>query len=66
MFSPGRTVMLLLFCPFGENRLIFEIIFWQAVKNKKPYVAMELVQPDTLEEVYANHKKSVEYLLENF
>jgi len=50
----------------GENRLIFEIIFWQAVKNKKPYVAMELVQPDTLEEVYANHEKSVEYLLENF
>jgi len=50
----------------AESLLIFEIPFWLAMKNKKPYVAIELVQPNTLEEAYANHKKSVEYLLENF
>jgi sugar phosphate isomerase/epimerase len=48
----------------GENLLIFDVIFWQAVKYGKPYVAIELFPPDSLEQVYANHKKSIEYLLE--
>jgi sugar phosphate isomerase/epimerase len=50
----------------GENRLIFEIIFWEAVKHKKPYIAMELVQPDTLQQAIDNHAKSVAYLMQNF
>jgi sugar phosphate isomerase/epimerase len=51
----------------GENpRLIFEIVFWSASKNKAPYLAIELPQPNTLEELYANTKKSVEYLVQNF
>ena len=50
----------------GENPLIFEIVFWQAVKHKKPYVAIELAPPKTLDDVYANTKKSVEYLKQNF
>lgn len=50
----------------GENRLIFEIIFWEALKHNKPYIAMELVQPDTLQEANDNHAKSVAYLMENF
>lgn len=50
----------------GDNPLIFEIPFWQAVKYRKPYVAIELPAPKTLDDVSANHKKSVQYLLENF
>lgn len=50
----------------GENPLIFEIVFWEAAKNKKPYVAIELFPPDTMEQVQANHKASIRYLLENF
>ncbi len=50
----------------GENPLLFEIVFWQAVKNKKAYVAIELLPPDNLDQVHANHKKSIEYLLQNF
>jgi sugar phosphate isomerase/epimerase len=49
-----------------ENILIFEIVFWEAVKNKKPYVAIELFPPDTMDQVLANHKKSIEYLMQNF
>ena len=50
-----------------ENpRLIFEIVFWLASKNKAPYLAIELPQPNTLEELHANTKKSVEYLQQNF
>jgi sugar phosphate isomerase/epimerase len=49
-----------------ENILIFEIVFWEAVKNNKPYVAIELFPPDTMEQVVANHKKSIEYLMQNF
>jgi hypothetical protein len=50
----------------GENPLIFEIVFWQAVKYKKPYVAIELFPPDTMEQVQANHKASIAYLTQNF
>jgi sugar phosphate isomerase/epimerase len=50
----------------GENPLIFEIVFWEAVKNKKPYVAIELFPPDTMNEVQANHKASIKYLVENY
>jgi sugar phosphate isomerase/epimerase len=50
-----------------ENpRLIFEIVFWLASKNKAPYLAIELPQPNSLDELYANTKKSVEYLVRNF
>jgi sugar phosphate isomerase/epimerase len=50
-----------------ENpRLIFEIVFWLATKNKAPYLAIELPQPNSLDELYANTKKSVEYLRQNF
>jgi sugar phosphate isomerase/epimerase len=50
-----------------ENpRLIFEIVFWQAYKNKASYLAIEIPQPNTLEEVFANTKKSVEYLTQNY
>jgi sugar phosphate isomerase/epimerase len=50
----------------GENPLIFEIAFWEAVKNKKPYVAIELFPPDTMDQVQANHKASIQYLMENY
>jgi sugar phosphate isomerase/epimerase len=50
----------------AENTLIFEIVFWEAVKNKKPYVAIELFPPDTMDQVQANHKASIAYLKENF
>jgi sugar phosphate isomerase/epimerase len=50
-----------------ENpRLIFEIVFWLASKNQAPYLAIELPQPDSLDELYANTKKSVAYLMQNF
>lgn len=49
-----------------ENLLIFEIVFWEAVKNNKPYVAIELFPPDTMDQVVANHKKSIEYLRQSF
>jgi len=49
-----------------ENILLFEIVFWEATKNKKPYVAIELFPPDTMDQVLANHKKSIAYLKENF
>ncbi len=50
----------------GPNPLIFEVVFWQAVKYAKPYVALELFAPDTLEQAQANHKQSVAYLLEMY
>jgi len=49
-----------------QNPLMFEIVFWAAQKNNAPYLAIELPQPNTLDELYANTKKSVEYLLQNF
>lgn len=50
----------------GDNPLIFEIVFWEAVKNKKPHVAIELFAPDTMDQVQANHKASIKYLVENY
>lgn len=50
----------------AENILIFEIVFWEAVKHKKPYVAIELFPPDTMDQVLANHKASIAYLKQNF
>ena len=50
----------------ADNILFFEIAFWEAVKNKKPYVAIELFPPDTMDQVLANHKTSIEYLKQNF
>jgi len=50
----------------GENELDFNIIFSLMVKNKVPWVAIELVQVDKLEECYNNHEKSIEYLMKNY
>jgi len=50
----------------GDNELDFDIIFAIAAKNKRPYVGFELDQPDTLEQAYENHRKSVEYLKGKF
>ena len=50
----------------GDNELDFDIIFAIAAKNKRPYVGFELDQPATLEQVYENHKKSIEYLKSRF
>jgi len=49
-----------------DNELDFDIIFSALAKHKVSYVALELVPGNTVEETYANHKKSVEYLLKNF
>ena len=50
----------------GENELDFNIILALMAKNRVPWVAIELAQAGTLEECYANHKKSVEYLMNNY
>jgi sugar phosphate isomerase/epimerase len=50
----------------GENPLLFEVVFWQAMKNQKSYVAIELFPPDNMDQVYANHKASLAYLMQNF
>ena len=50
----------------GANPLPFDAVFQAISKNKTPYVAMELPQPNSLEELYANTKKSVDYLRQNY
>jgi sugar phosphate isomerase/epimerase len=50
----------------GENPLLFEVVLWQAMKNQKSYVAIELFPPDNMDQVYANHKASLAYLMQNF
>ncbi len=50
----------------GDNALLFEIVFWEAVKHKKPYVAIELFAPENMDQVGVNHKKSIQYLMENY
>jgi len=51
----------------GDNELSFATIFDITAKaNPSAYVAMELDRAATLEEVIANHAKSVEYLRQNF
>jgi hypothetical protein len=50
----------------AENEFEFDIIFPLMTKYKVPYVAIELAQAATLEECFANHQKSVEYLMKNY
>jgi len=51
----------------GDNELSFETIFEITSKaNPSAYVAMELDRAATLDEVIANHAKSVEYLHRKF
>ncbi len=50
----------------ADNVLDFDAIFAIAAKNKRPYIGFELDQPDTQDQAYENHKKSVEYLQQKF
>jgi len=50
----------------ADNALDFDAVFSIASKNKHPYIGFELDQPNTLDEAYANHKKSIEYLKGKF
>jgi hypothetical protein len=51
----------------GDNELSFETIFEITAKaNPSAYIAIELDRPATLEEVIANHAKSVKYLQQKF
>ncbi|MCE5284125.1 MAG: sugar phosphate isomerase/epimerase [Deltaproteobacteria bacterium] len=50
----------------NENELPFATYFSALSKEGKVYVAIELANPNTLEEAYANHLKSVDYLKANF
>jgi sugar phosphate isomerase/epimerase len=50
----------------AESELDFDIVFSILAKNKIPYVAIELDQAGKIEDCYANMKKSVEYLMNNF
>jgi sugar phosphate isomerase/epimerase len=50
----------------GDNPVPFDLVFGAMSKVKTPYISIELPQPDTLDELYANTKKSVEYLRKNF
>ena len=50
----------------GENELDFNVILSLMVKNRVPWVAIELAQADTLEECYSNHEKSIDYLTKNY
>jgi sugar phosphate isomerase/epimerase len=48
------------------NELPFDAYFAPLAKNGKVYVAIEVANAETLEDAYANHLKSVDYLLKNF
>ena len=48
------------------NELSLDVFLGALVKNGKVYVALELANADTLENAYANHKKSIDYLVKNF
>lgn len=48
------------------NELSFDFYFNLLSKNDKVYMAIEHANADTLEEAYANHEKSIKYLLNNF
>ena len=50
----------------GENELDFNVILSLMVKNRVPWVAIELAQAATVEECYDNHKKSIDYLMRNY
>ncbi|MHC4664828.1 MAG: hypothetical protein ACYS9T_02590, partial [Planctomycetota bacterium] len=46
----------------GDNELDFDIVFSSMSKHNVPYVAVELHGGKDLDEVYANHDKSIKYL----
>jgi sugar phosphate isomerase/epimerase len=48
------------------NELPFDLFFSALAKEGKAYVAIELANPDALDQAYGNHVKSVDYLLKNF
>lgn len=48
------------------NEVPFDVFLNALAKNGKVYIAFELANADTLENVYANHQKSIDYLLKNF
>lgn len=50
----------------ADNELDFDVIFALAANAKKPWVAFELAQPDTLEQALDNHRKSIAYLRSRF
>lgn len=53
--------------PFlNGNELPFDVYFKSLAKFGKVYVTIEHFNADTLEESYANHQKSIDYLLKNF
>jgi len=48
------------------NELPFDVFFSALAREGKAYVAIELANPDTLEQACGNHVKSVDYLRKNF
>jgi sugar phosphate isomerase/epimerase len=50
----------------ADNELEFNTIFALMKQYKVPYVAIEIVQAPTFQECADNHKKSIEYLKNNF
>lgn len=50
----------------SDNELDFNIVFASMIKQKVPYVGIELVQAPTFQECADNHRKSVEYLMKNY
>lgn len=48
------------------NELAHDVFFKSLSKNGKVYMAIELANADTLQDAYANHQKSIDYLLKNF
>ncbi len=50
----------------AESELEFDIVFSLMAKNKVPYVAIELDQPDKFEDCSNNLRKSVEFLMTKY
>jgi sugar phosphate isomerase/epimerase len=50
----------------NTNPLPFDAVFQAMAKSRTPYVAIEVPQPDSLDALYANMKKSVDYLRQNY
>ena len=48
------------------NDVPFDVFLNSLAKNGKVYIALELANADTLENAYANHQKSIDYLRKNF
>ena len=49
--------------PFlSDNELDFDVIFSTMSKHDVPYVAIELLATEDLDEIYENHERSIDYL----